>query len=85
MVLIQEQARGEMAESFICKSGGSEQLQALDLSKMGSLPKREQVQKFRNIISANLAVSARQIEAREKHYSVTRLTERHDRGFLRGS
>lgn len=44
LILIQQQTCSQVSQTFVGESRGGEELQAFDLSKMGSLSKGEQVE-----------------------------------------
>lgn len=51
-----------MSKTLVRKSRGGQQLQAFDLSEVGSLAESEEVEKLRNVVSSNSNVSMRRNE-----------------------
>jgi hypothetical protein len=50
LILVEQQAGGQVAQSFVGEAWGSQELQTLDLSEMCSLAQREEVEQFCDIV-----------------------------------
>jgi hypothetical protein len=63
LVLVEQQHGAQVAEALVGEAGGGEQLEALNLAKMGALAEGEEVEQLGDVVAADIGVVALLAEA----------------------